>query len=870
MPADPGTGYAQALALSEAGEPAAALALLAPLLGGTVRRFEVLALAAALHERLEQYERALALYEQLLAQHGRQVGLCIAIGRVRALMHQPAAALSLFDEALVRQPQNPEALYNRGNALRLLFRREEAIEAYRAVLPLHADYARMALLDIAQQQQALLDFDAARISYLQHFITAGGTVESIGYRLCNEHYAWPQDPAGIAALARQLGNQYAAQASLPVLPPAPPRTPGQRLRIGLVSADLWSHPVGYFIEALLGAAVAREVDWFVYHNRAPKPDAVTQRLRAHVSVWRDVLGWLDERLARQIRQDGIDVLVDLSGYSLDHRLAMFVARPAPLQLSWLGFHGTTGLPYIDGVIADPVCVRAGEDHFFTEPLLRLPHTRLCYTPPPDAPPVAPAPVLRQGAITFGCFQHAVKIGPQVLAAWARIAAALPEARWVVGVPTEADSDRERLRRRFAAAGFAPAHLELRGLRPMQEYLAGYADVDLLLDTFPFTGGTTTAEALWMGVPTLTLSSPSMIGRQGEQIMRASGLPEWVTHNEDEYVARAIEAGRGAAQAPWTAQRLTMRERLRGTPFFDGERFARDWLQAVRAFRQQQLEQLRQTGKRTQGAALDDKTENDTAAVPALPEAAVKKTAGDALIKKLNGLRRFFYRSNLSRLARDFGSDKEGAHFYAQHYQQHFQSRRRNRINLLEIGIGGYENPRDGGHSLRMWKAYFPRGNIFGIDIHDKKCIDEKRIKTFRGSQSDGDFLRKVAAEIGTIDIVVDDGSHYNDDVISTFKTLFPLLSPNGIYVIEDLQTSYWNEFIGQQWGGSSDLKAPHTSMNFLKGLADGLNYEEFLTPTYTPSYFDRNITSVHFYHNLAFIYKGSNNEGSNMLGKRFG
>lgn len=577
--------YERALALSEAGDAAGAWEVLAQILQSGSPGFEVQALAGALHERLGRLDQALAIYERL-AEHGAwHAGVRNALGRVHAMLGRPESALALFDEVLAREPQNADALFNRGNALRLLFRREETIEAYRAVLPLHADYANQALLDIGQQQQALLDFDSARISYLQHYITSGGSLEAIARRLSNEHYVWPPNPAGIAALAGELGSRYAAQVPLPVLPMPAVRPDGQRLRIGLVSPDLWSHPVGYFLEALLSASAAREADWFVYASRAPDDDALTARLRARAGTWREVLAWSDEQVAQQVRLDGIDVLVDLAGYSAGYRLDAFASRPAPLQLSWLGFHGTTGLPFVDGVIADWHCVRAGEEHFFTEEILRLPHTRFCYTPQPGAPAVAPAPVLRKGSITFGCFQQIIKIGPQVLAAWARIAAALPDARWVLAVasPDTTGSDHERFRRRCAEAGFTPAHMELRGQREIADYLAGYAEVDLALDTFPFTGGTTTAEALWMGVPTLTLSSPGMIGRQGEQIMRAAGMPEWVTQGVDEYVDKAIEAGRNAAQSAWTALRPTMRERLSGTPMFDAERFARHWIDAVQGF-----------------------------------------------------------------------------------------------------------------------------------------------------------------------------------------------------------------------------------------------------------------------------------------------
>ncbi len=253
---------------------------------------------------------------------------------------------------------------------------------------------------------------------------------------------------------------------------------------------------------------------------------------------------------------------------------------------------------------------------------------------------------------------------------------------------------------------------------------------------------------------------------------------------------------------------------------------------------------------------------------------VKATIRSILWRGLNAqqrrsLRAFFHRKNLSQLAILFRTDKYGRHYYTQHYQYHFKSLRRERLNILEIGIGGFENPKGGGASLRMWQEYFPKSHIFGIDIYDKTYHDQKRIKTFCGSQIDEVFLKKVIREIGIVDIIIDDGSHYNNHVITTFKILFPLLSPKGIYVVEDLQTSYWSELNGINWGGSNDLTAPYTSMNFFKSLIDGLNYEEFLRDEYTPIYFDKHIVAMHFYHNLIFIYKGSNNEGSNILGKRY-
>jgi hypothetical protein len=213
--------------------------------------------------------------------------------------------------------------------------------------------------------------------------------------------------------------------------------------------------------------------------------------------------------------------------------------------------------------------------------------------------------------------------------------------------------------------------------------------------------------------------------------------------------------------------------------------------------------------------------------------------------------------SLTALAQRFRTDKWGVHRYTPHYEHHFTRFADQPVNVLEIGIGGYDRPRAGGASLLMWKSYFPKGSIFGLDIHDKSFIDQERIKTFVGDQADEARLREVAAEAGPLHIVIDDGSHRPADVLKTFNVLFPLLAPEGIYVIEDTQTSYWPE-----WGGSADAEAPGTTMAFVKRLIDGLNYEEFVTEPYSPSYTDLNIVQISCYHNLVFIQKGENRQGT--------
>lgn len=224
-------------------------------------------------------------------------------------------------------------------------------------------------------------------------------------------------------------------------------------------------------------------------------------------------------------------------------------------------------------------------------------------------------------------------------------------------------------------------------------------------------------------------------------------------------------------------------------------------------------------------------------------------------------RGFLHRHDLRQLATIYGTDKWGDHWYMEHYQRHFQHLRTKKLTLLEIGIGGYAKPAAGGQSLRVWRRYFPNARIVGVDYHDKSPHTEARIKIYRGDQSDEKFLRRMIGEIGRPEIIIDDGSHNNAHVLKTFEVLFPLLADNGIYVVEDTQTAYWPDY-----GGSSDdlVNAP-TSLRCFKNLTDGLNHEELLKPGYVPTYYDRHITALHFYHNLVFIQKGENQEGSNLV-----
>ena len=215
------------------------------------------------------------------------------------------------------------------------------------------------------------------------------------------------------------------------------------------------------------------------------------------------------------------------------------------------------------------------------------------------------------------------------------------------------------------------------------------------------------------------------------------------------------------------------------------------------------------------------------------------------------------RDDLQELAIRFGTDKWGSHRYTPHYQRHLGHLRNSKIRLLEIGIGGYSAADRGGGSLRMWKSFFRNGQITGLDLHDKSFVNEPRIRAFKGDQTDVELLQKINSLAGPFDVIIDDGSHRSEHIVATFRVLFPLLANHGVYVVEDTQTSYWPE-----WGGSDSLTSDATSMAFFKRMVDGLNWEEFVDDDYEPTYSDQFVRGLHFYHNLVFVEKGRNREGT--------
>lgn len=354
---------------------------------------------------------------------------------------------------------------------------------------------------------------------------------------------------------------------------------GHPIRIGMVSGDLHMHPVGYFLLGLLQNLDRQRFAPYLYSSSF-KEDSLSLKLKSLSASWRNLRFSDDAEAARQIAGDGIDILFDLSGHTGKNRLGIFAIRAAPVQVSWLGYWASTGVENMDCILADPTCVPVEEERFFTERVIRMPVTRLCFGESlADAPKAAPSPWASNGFITFGCFQSLHKVSADVLLAWSRILQDNPTSRLLLRNMQFSDAGvRKTTQERFEAAGLPADRLQLLPPLSREGYLLGYAEIDACLDTFPFPGGTTTCDAMWMGVPTISVRGHNMISRQGEAMLLAAGLGEWVVADTEAYVERAAELCRSAHTLP--ELRKGMRAKVRSSALFDSQRFARDFGEVI--------------------------------------------------------------------------------------------------------------------------------------------------------------------------------------------------------------------------------------------------------------------------------------------------
>jgi predicted O-linked N-acetylglucosamine transferase (SPINDLY family) len=517
-------------------------------------------------DALTAFERAIACKADFAAAYSNRGSALLDLGRLDE-------AIASCRRAVEIDADFAEAQSNLGHALHIARRYDEALAAFQRALAINPDFAD-AHSNLGALQRDRGELEAAVQSCRRALALKPDFADAHSNLLFSSNYLSLQEPAALLADARRFGAMAASRAEAYTTWPNRPDAK-RSLRIGLVSGDLCRHPVGFFLDRSIAALAARSagrLELVAYATRADS-DALTERLKASCAAWHNVAGLSDRQLAGLIRSDGIDILLDLSGHTTNNRLTAFAWKAAPIQATWLGYFATTGVAAIDYLIADPWTLPPKEEANFTEKIWRLPETRLCFSPPDIDVDVAPLPALENGRITFGCFNNLSKLNEGVIVLWADILRAVPESRLFLKNKQFGEAGaREGVSERFAAHGINAARLTLEGPSSRADYLRSYNRIDIALDPFPYTGGTTTAEALWMGVPVLTLAGERFLARQGVGLLKNAGLPEWIARDRADYLARAVMHAANSAQL--ARLRSNLRAQVLASPIFDAARFAR--------------------------------------------------------------------------------------------------------------------------------------------------------------------------------------------------------------------------------------------------------------------------------------------------------
>jgi protein O-GlcNAc transferase len=559
-------------------------------------------------------EEALKLYDQAIAGAPALARAHLNRGNALMALQDFAAAIRAFETALQLDPVLAGAHYNVGNVLSRQRRYEEACDAYRRALSLRPEFAD-ADIALGSALDELGKLDEAVFHYRRALQARPGlepVYGNLGAVLIKQgqfaeaatclRRVLKNDPDKIACLsslvfleasradgstaaslelARSYGASASRKAKVMIAWPNSPE-PERTLRIGFVSGDLRAHPVGYFLLSFLTALKTRaagRLELHAYFNHA-FPDNVSARIQAQCHVWRQVHELNDEALVRQIGEDRIDILIDLCGHTGENRLPAFAWKPAPVQATWLGYLGTTGVDAIDYLIADDLTLPPELEPHFTEKIWRLPKSYLCFTPPGEDDTIGPLPALANGYVTFGSFNNLAKVGPDVVSLWARVLHAVPSSRLLLKARHFIErSVQQEMAQRFARHDITASRLMLEPPVIRPDYLKPFNRVDIALDPFPYPGITTSVECLWMGVPFVTLAGKTFMSRQGLGLLSNAGLADWVAADGDDYVKLAA---RRAADLPSLQQlRQELRPRLRASPIFDAESFARHFESAMR-------------------------------------------------------------------------------------------------------------------------------------------------------------------------------------------------------------------------------------------------------------------------------------------------
>ncbi|MEO8224077.1 MAG: tetratricopeptide repeat protein [Gammaproteobacteria bacterium] len=567
-PADPALHLRLGMLLMESGDLAGAadaFAAAAALRPGWLQAVGNRGIALA---RLQRHAEAEAVLNEALGlKPDSEPVLTTLAGALQALGRSTEAA-EAGRRAVAAGPDRPEAWTNLALALHALGQLDEAAAACERALVLAPHYALAAynLAHVRNDQWRSAEARAAFARAVELDPRYPPAWHALLFNLL-------QDPAATEGslwrVHRDWAQQFPATTASTAIPPLT-----HRLRVGYLSPDFRAHSCAHFLRPLFQAHDRTRVEIHAY-SAVERPDDTTAWFRRHAGHWCDVGGLGNAALASRIRADGIHVLVDLAGHTRNQPLGVFALSPAPVQVAWLGYPATTGLTAIGYRLTDDVADPPGEaDRWHSERLVRLPGGFLCYQPPSDAPPVTPLPATRQAYVTFGSFNNLAKVTPELIEIWSVILRGLPGSRLVLKGRLLAHGEaRSRIAAAFAGAGIDPARVELRPWLPRASNpLAAYGDIDIALDTFPYNGTTTTFEALWMGVPVVSLGGRRHAARVGASILTHLGRSEWLAEDTNGYVRIALALA--ADLQSLDAVRAGLRAELAASTLMDAPAFAR--------------------------------------------------------------------------------------------------------------------------------------------------------------------------------------------------------------------------------------------------------------------------------------------------------
>lgn len=520
--------------------------------------------------RRNRYEEAARHFREAIRLRADMVEAYTGLSDALRLMGQPEAALGCCEAGLRIRPDDAAAHIVLGQAQAKLGRHREALAAFERALELQPDLA-----GAHNELGGALHLWGRHAEATHHglrALTLAPDKDAIAsVQLFNLHYDPHLGAAEVAASHRAFGERFEAPLQSAWTAHTNVPDPNRTLKIGFVSADFRNHPVGYFMADLIGALAGCDLELYAYATHK-KDDSLTERIRPHFAAWRNVLRMDDEKLAEQIRADGIDVLVDLAGHTDGNRLLAFARKPAPVQVTYLGYFNTTGLAAMDYILSNDWLLPSQEECLYTETPWRLPDAHLCFSPPGVQVEVSELPARRSGEVVFGCFNKIEKVNDKVIACWTRILAAVPNGKLHLKASGLSDpAVAEAWRNRLVGHGIPAARLIMESGSGFEDYLRSFNEIDIALDPFPYNGGTVTVHALWMGVPVLALHGDHYVAHMGESILRTIGLPEWVAMDEDDYVAKAVAFTTDLDAL--ARVRRSLRERLLASPICDAPRFA---------------------------------------------------------------------------------------------------------------------------------------------------------------------------------------------------------------------------------------------------------------------------------------------------------